>query len=302
MRIAVIGGNGFIGHHVLHHLKTAGADLSVMDITAPPDEYSDLNWHIGDLSDRELFGRAVAGCDQVIFLAGASLPGLANEDLAAEIGGHVQASVRAAEICHAQGVKRFVFASSGGTVYGDSSADPLAEDAPTNPRNAYGVSKLAIEHYLRLIATLRGMQTVALRISNPYGEGQRARRGQGFIAAAMQHAVSGEVMPIWGDGSVERDFIHVSDVARAFVAACAAEAPPAIVNIGSGRAISLLHMLERIEAALGRPVPVTFTPGRVIDVKRNVLDINRAAQALKWTPQVGLDEGLARTANWWLSV
>lgn len=298
-RVLVVGGNGFIGKHVLRHLIAASADVAVMDVTAPSSEFERLDWIIGSLNDIPLFASAVTDCDQVIFLANSSLPGSANEDLSSEVEAHVRNSVKAAEISQSHGVKRFIFASSGGTVYGMDSQSPLNEDAPTIPRNAYGVSKLAIEHYLRIIGQRGRMETVSLRISNPYGEGQRAYRAQGFIAAAMQHAMSGKTLPLWGDGSVERDFIHVSDVARAFVATCTAEDPPATVNIGSGEAVSLLEILERVETSLGRPVTVAFEPARTIDVKRNVLDITRARQALGWTPQVELQDGLKRTAAWW---
>ncbi|MCV2891180.1 NAD-dependent epimerase/dehydratase family protein [Ruegeria aquimaris] len=295
----VVGGNGFIGRHVLHALMTAGAEVAVMDVTGPDQTFSRLDWVTGSLTDHPLFASAVAGCDQVIFLANSSLPGSANNDLSSEVEAHVKVSVKAAEICHSHGVRRFVFASSGGTVYGVNSDDPITENTQTVPRNAYGVSKLAIEHYLRVIGALRGMETVSLRISNPYGEGQRAHRNQGFIAAAMAHAMSGKTLPIWGDGNVERDFLHVSDVARAFVAACSAEAPPGTINIGSGQATSLLQVLERIEAALGCKVPVAFEAGRAIDVKRNVLDIKRARETLGWAPEVSMEAGLVRTAAWW---
>lgn len=299
-RILVVGGNGFIGRHVLRHLTAANADVVVMDVMAPPMEFEGLDWVTGSLSDFSLFASAVAGCDQVIFLANSSLPGSANQDLSSEVEAHVRVSVKAAEICHSHGIKRFIFASSGGTVYGIDSQSPLSEDAPTIPRNAYGVSKLAIEHYLRIINQRREMETVSLRISNPYGEGQRAHRAQGFIAATMQHAMSRKTLPIWGDGSVERDFIHVSDVAQAFVRACASAAPSDTINIGSGQATSLLQVLRRIETALDRPVPVAFEASRNIDVKRNVLDIARARQTLNWAPQIELKDGLDRTAAWWL--
>lgn len=298
-RVLVVGGNGFIGRHVARALLAAGAEVAIMDMAPGPEEFSRLDQVIGSIADATLFASAVSGCDAVVFLANSSLPGSANTDLAAEVQSHVQISVKAAEICQGLGVKRFVFASSGGTVYGYSSDRPLSEDMPTHPRNAYGVSKLAIEHYLRIIGTRGAMETVSLRVSNPYGEGQRALRNQGFIAAAMQHALTGRTLPIWGDGSVERDFLHVSDVARAFVAAVAAEAPPDVVNIGSGQAVSLLQALERIEAVLGTKVPVAFEAGRSIDVARNVLDIGRAAKVLGWQPAVTMDDGLRRTAAWW---
>jgi len=198
-------------------------------------------------------------------------------------------------------VKRFLFPSSGGTVYGTDPAPgtALREDMATAPRNAYGASKLAIEHYLRLLNGLGRIATVSLRISNAYGEGQRAHRGQGFVAAAIRNALAGAPLEIWGDGSVERDFVHVSDVARAFVMAAHRDDPPPIVNIGSGVAVSLSEIVRRLEDALGQPVPVVHRAGRVVDVKRNVLDISRARATLGWTPEIRLEEGLARTVRWW---
>lgn len=298
-KVLVVGGSGFIGGHVIRALREAGAETVGMDIAPPRGDHLNLPWVVGSVSDPSLFATAVAGCDAVVFLANSSLPNTANFDLAAEVSAHVQVTVKAAEICNDQGVERFVFASSGGTVYGQDSAVPLSEEAETRPRNAYGASKLAIEHYLRLIGVMRAMSTVSLRISNPYGEGQRALRNQGFIAAAMQHALAGTTMPIWGDGSVERDFLHVEDVAAAFVAAIAAESPPPTINIGSGQAVSLRDILARIEAVTGLTVPVAYEPGRAVDVKRNVLDIGRAAEVLGWAPRVSLADGLRRTADWW---
>ena len=109
-------------------------------------------------------------------------------------------------------------------------------------------------------------------------------------------------MPIWGDGTVERDFLHVSDVAQAFLAAIAAETPPNTVNIGSGQAVSLKTVLAETENAIGRKIAVAYDPGRIVDVKRNVLDTQRASETLGWSAKIKLSDGLSRTAEWWKQV
>jgi UDP-glucose 4-epimerase len=143
------------------------------------------------------------------------------------------------------------------------------------------------------------MSTLSLRISNPYGEGQRAVRGQGVVAAAMQHAMTGDVMPIWGDGTIERDFIHVVDVASAFAVAASHRTSLSALNIGSGKGTSIKALLAMVEAAVGRPVRADYRHGRVVDVHRNVLDVEQAFAQLGWRPQIQLQAGLDRTADWW---
>ncbi|MDR5655063.1 NAD-dependent epimerase/dehydratase family protein [Ruixingdingia sedimenti] len=299
-RVMVVGGNGFIGRHVVQHLTQTGVEVLVFDMISQTDRPSNTKQIVGSITDETHFASAVTGCQTVVFLANSSLPGSSPTNLSDEIHAHVHATVKAAELCRAAGVQRFLFASSGGTVYGYSSDAPLSEEMSTHPRNAYGVSKLTIEHYLRILEMQGDMKTVSLRISNPYGEGQRAIRNQGFIAAAMHSAISGQPITIWGDGSVQRDFIHVSDLANAFVAAIACPAPPQVANIGSGQALSLLDVIRMVECCTGRELRVHFEPGRAIDVKRNVLNIRRARETLGWQPRIAIDEGLRSTAKWWM--
>ena len=206
-----------------------------------------------------------------------------------------------AEACADVGVKRFVFTSSGGTVYGPVRTHPRPETESNTPLNAYGVTKLATEHFLRLLSASSTISTSVLRVSNPYGPGQLARRGQGFVAATMNAAHTGTPLEIWGDGSVVRDFIYVGDVADAFAAACRSVNAFDLVNISFGAGASLKDICNGVEAATGRKLNIQYTGGRPADVPTSVLDNSRARDVLNWRPQVSLEDGLKRTAAWWQS-
>lgn len=306
IRVLIMGGGGFIGQWLIRKFLACGAKVRVVDIAARVclggfEENHDFEWIIGNVSDAALVSSAVQMCDVVIFLATSSLPASANTDLSAEIASHVHSTVKVAEICNSQRVKRFIFASSGGTVYGVDSTKPLTEDSPTLPRNAYGVSKLAIEHYLRVLGSLREMRTLSLRIANPYGEGQVASRGQGFIAAAMERAFSGEPLRIWGDGSVIRDFVYVGNVADAFTRASLYNGTAPVLNVGSGVGYSLLQIIDKVAAATGKKINLEMIHGRQIDAVRNVLDVRAAYSELSWAPSTAIEQGLAATAAWWAS-
>lgn len=302
-RACILGAAGFIGRHVVAECLARDWLVTAVDIveglSAGLQSNNRLTFRQGRLTDENFVRDAVAGADAVVCLAPSSLPARSNDDLAGEIDSHVRVTVRIAELAHAAGVRNFVFASSGGTVYGIDSPHPISEDAPTRPRNAYGVSKLAIEHYLRILRDLRGMRTISLRISNPYGAGQNAGSGQGFIAMAMRRAFAGEPLVIWGDGSTVRDFLYVRDLARAVVAACDYLGDASVINIGSGLGYSLREVAEKVERVSGRKLTLRYEPKRAIDVAKNVLDISLAFQELGWRPTTPLDDGLRRTAEWW---
>lgn len=304
-RVLVIGAAGFIGQHTVRALLSRELPVMAMDInTLPSGSFEDethLCWASGPADDRFALAAALKSCSRVIYLVSGSLPATANSHLAHEVQHHVAEALGVAEFCEAHGVQSFIFASSGGTVYGVDSDHPIPETAANIPRNAYGVSKLAIEHYLRLIGTMRSMRTLSLRISNPYGVGQVARRAQGFVAAAMHSAWSGETLPIWGDGSVVRDYIFVRDVADAMVKALDYTGGSHVINIGSGRGYSQMDILRGIEEVSGRKIPVEFNPSRSIDVKSNVLCVDRASEELNWQPNVDLLDGLETTWAWWQS-
>ncbi|MEM9010555.1 MAG: NAD-dependent epimerase/dehydratase family protein [Pseudomonadota bacterium] len=299
-RVAVIGASGFIGQHVVAALLEAGAEVAGFDralaVCPPHARYTHLQGDAGNPTD---VAPALAGADAAICLAPSSLPVTANADFAAEVAGHLAPTIRLAELALAAGCRRFVYASSGGTVYGAPGPGPLAETAATLPQSAYGVTKLAMEHYLRVLGELRGLSALSLRVSNPYGPGQIAAQGQGLVAMAMKRAFEGAPMVIWGDGSVVRDFVYIGDVARAYAVAAAPSGPVGAINVGSGSGLRLIDIAKAVEAAAERPLDLRFTEGRAIDVAANVLDISRAEKLLGWRPTTMLEDGLRQTAAWW---
>lgn len=300
-KVLVIGASGFLGRNLMRRLSEANFDVSALDLFAA-EGFDHVNWTVGAAGDETIVASAMSGCETVFYLASSSLPASANANMAAEILQHVAVVVKAAEIAKSMGVKKFVFASSGGTVYGIDSDEPIKEVDQTRPRNAYGVSKLAIENYLLVLSHLFEIQTISLRISNPYGQYQKANHGQGFVAAAMSAAFKSQPLTIWGDGSVIRDFVYVDDVAEAFIKAHEYSGHSTCFNIGSGVGRSLLEIVELVEEKSGKKIKVEFSPGRKVDASKCILDINRASQLLNWSPKCGLAAGVTRTADWWRSM
>lgn len=299
VRCAVLGAGGFIGTNLCRHLAGEGAPVRAFGRSQRfPGALGGMPWITGTLRDENALARAVEGCDVVFHLISGSTPATANENMVRDLDDNVVGSLRLLELCRAGGIGRVVFVSSGGTVYGAPGSLPIPETAPTHPICAYGVSKLMIEKYLTLYSHLHGIDHRVLRVSNPFGPYQIARKAQGVVAAFLSKAMNDEPIELWGDGQSVRDYIYIDDVCTALTRAARHTGPGRLFNIGSGIGRNLLQIIEDIERVVGRPLAVKRLPARHVDVPANVLDISAARDDLGWAPEVEWMEGLRLSRDW----
>ena len=296
----VLGGAGFIGSHLAEALLQAGHRVRIFDrphLDRLPDFLRRREFEVftGDFLNPRALTPALEGSEIVFHLVSTTLPKTSNDNPVYDVESNVVGSLRLLELCRSQGVRKVVFASSGGTVYGVPRSVPIDESHPTDPICSYGIHKLMIEKYLQLNQRVHGLDYCVVRPPNLYGPRQRLDIAQGAVAVFLDRALRGKPIQVWGDGSVTRDYLYVEDAAEALVKAAAFEGEPKVFNIGSGVGTTLKQLIKEIEALLGRPVPVEYTAARTLDVPANVLDASLARRLLGWTPRTSLAEGLRRT-------
>ena len=252
-----------------------------------------VSWHSADLGTQNA-APALAGADFVFHLASSTYPSTSNVDTAFDLESNLIGTVRMLHSLQEHAVKRIVFVSSGGTVYGIPQRIPIPESHPTDPICSYGIHKLAVEKYLHLHRFVHQLDSIVLRVSNLYGEYQSLDRPLGAVSHFVHRAVKGMPIEIWGDGSICRDFIHVDDVVDGLLLAMTYRGPEHTFNIGSGRSVSLNELQHLIGKRLNKNVIVNYMPARSFDVHENVLDIERARKELEWRPSIELETGLDR--------
>ncbi|HIN65547.1 MAG TPA: NAD-dependent epimerase/dehydratase family protein, partial [Candidatus Obscuribacterales bacterium] len=295
--------NGFIGCHLVDQLLLQGHSVRVLDrypsrFREAPKEVESLS---GDLGNHGEVAAAVEGIDWVFHLAYTTVPQTSNEDPIYDIKSNLEDSVQLFQACRNSNVKKVVFISSGGTIYGVPKAIPIPEDHTTEPICSYGITKLAIEKYLYLFYSQWGQDYAVLRFSNPYGVLQNPHAKQGAIGVFLGAVAENKPISIFGDGEVVRDYVYVTDAAKALILAAEYQAgrnDPRVFNIGAGRGYSLNEIVAEIKKNIDRPVNVNYTPARAVDVPANVLDIKLAQKHLNWTPEIELAAGLRQTWEW----
>jgi len=296
----VLGAGGFIGINLCEGLRHAGATVHGYGRrSAFPHALAGVRMTVADLADTAALAAALAGVDVVFHLLGGSFPARAEANPAEDLRGHAAASLDLMTLCRDCGVRQVVFVSSGGTVYGVPQHMPIREDHPTDPISAYGIHQLLVEKHLGLLTHRHGLQTVVLRVANPFGPYQLPGRGQGLIATLIARRLSGRPVDIWGDGMVIRDFFHVADLVDAALAAAAYGGRERVLNVGSGIGRSVRDVVGAIDAMLGlEGAEVVHRAGRAVDVPINVLDIGRIRRVLGWAPRMDWLKGLRDTADW----
>lgn len=307
MKCLILGGGGFLGSHLSESLLAQGHTIRIFDrpnlfrFKLFQDNRS-AEWIEGDFINREHIANAVIGCDIIYHLVSTTLPRSSNENPTYDIETNVIGTLHLLDAARKNGIRKVIFVSSGGTVYGPPQSLPIRESHPTEPVCSYGIGKLAIEKYLALYKHLHNLDYCVLRLANPFGERQRISAAQGAVVVFLHKALRNETIEIWGDGSVVRDYIYVSDAISALVKAINYDGGDRVINIGGGKGQSLNEIINAIEIMLRTPVKRAYFPSRAFDVPVNVLDISKARELLNWKPQVPFSEGLSRTAHWLKSV
>lgn len=300
MRALITGGLGFIGSHLVNELLAKGWEVVIFDrarnpFFAPPEPASFVE---AELDNRGALSAALQGVDVVFHLAWTGESLASSQDMRTHVELNFLPSLRLFELCEDAGVKRIVFFSSGGTVYGKAAWLPIPENHPRRPISPYGLTKSTVEGFLELHGDLLGIDYVILRPSVPFGERQNPAGVQGAVAVFMGHALRREPIVIWGDGSVVRDYFYIGDLARACVLAAETPTGRQAFNLGGGVGITMNQLVEKIRAVTGREIEVVYQEGRSFDVPELVLDISRAEEELGWRPEVSLEVGLERTWKW----
>lgn len=297
LRALVLGGCGFIGSHLVDELVAAGQRVTVFDRSIQPAEcdWQGVRHFRHELADTARLRQALLDTDLVYHLAGHAVPQTSQLDPLADIEDNLIGTVGLLDAMRTTACRRIVYFSSGGTVYGEASAESIDESHPLRPVSAHGAMKLAIENYLGMYQRSHGIQPIVLRVANAYGPRQGKTGLQGFIGTCLYALLRHEALDIWGDGHTVRDYIHVSDVVRLARLAGESVQRTGTFNVGSGSGISLNDLVALIERIVGRTMLTRCHPPRAFDARHIVLRNEHAAETFGWSPRVPLEQGIQQT-------
>ncbi len=296
---AVTGAGGFIGGAVCRAVIAAGGRVVGLG-RGSVAAHSALRHVPGLIEDTDALARELRSVDVLIHAAGRGTPAAVDRLDGPVAAAELRLTAQVLEAAMQAGVRKVVVVSSGGTVYGNTNElSCVPEHHAVRPISRYGAVKAMTEQMALSLARGGLLDCVVARVANPYGPGQMNLRGQGLVATLIEQLLRGRTIPIWGDGSVVRDYIYVDDVARGLVAAAGLPAGSAC-NVSSGIGRSVNQVIADVAAALGRTAQTEMIP-RDGGVQRNVLSHALLSEQTGWRPVVAWPEGLRQTADWWLA-
>lgn len=307
MNVLLTGGAGFIGSHVAEQLLDAGHRVTIVDdlstgkLANVPAGATFIELDIR--SDEAARLVRLGGFDALLHFAAQPHVGFSVREPILDASINVTGFVNLLSAIPGGTIQKVVLASSGGVIYGPVASPPITEDCPAEPTSPYGVAKLAAEHYLRVLGAAAGIKSIALRFANVYGPRQDPGGEGRVLAIFLEQGAAGLPFTILGDGNQTRDFVHVTDAARATTLALetslntAEPTATAVLNIGTGRETSVRELAELVARALGVESRLEKRPFRAGDLLRNALDSSRADALLGWRPRITLEEGVKSLAK-----
>jgi len=300
-KILVTGGAGFIGSHLVDKLIEKGHQVVVVDNLATGKK-ENLNhkakFYEVDICDSKISQIFEEEKPEVIFHFAAQIDVRKSiKDPIENAKVNILGALNILENCRKISVKKFIFASSGGAIYGDTDVIPTPETHPENPESPYGIAKLTVEKYLNFYKKTFGLNYIVLRIANVYGPRQDSKGEGGVIAIFCDKMLKDEQPTINGDGEQARDFVYVDDALESALLGMESE-KSGVYNIGTGKETSINEIFRRIKELTNSNCKEVYGPAKQGEQKRNCLDYSKAKEKLNWQPKYDLEEGLKETIKW----
>lgn len=303
MRILVTGGAGFIGSHIVDALIDRGHRVTVLDDLSSGQE-ENLNRRAkfikGDVGSQKklesVFKRVEP--EAIFHLAGQINVRASVENPVLDAECNLLGSLRLMEMAARTGVKKFIFSSTGGAMFGDESSYPASEEEPITPLSPYGLAKAGVEEYLKFYSRERNLPSIVLRYGNVYGPRQNPHGEAGVIAIFVSSMLDNRAPTVNGDGTQTRDYVYVGDVVKANLAALDSEIQDGLFHIGTGQETSVNTIFSLVNGQFGHAFTAANGPAKAGEVKRSALNAAKAEKLLGWKPEVALPEGIAATVTW----
>ncbi len=309
MNILILGAGGFIGTNLtIKYCSQKKHKIIAFDLK---EEYlknikkvcqNNVTYLCGDYTENT-FDDIVKNVDVVYHLVSTTTPATSNKSIENDFSENVIMTIKLLEACARHKVKKVVFISSGGAVYGSDLSVPLKENASGNPISSYGIQKITIEKLLYLYNYLYGLDYRVIRLANPYGPFQRPNGKLGVITTFIDDIIKGKTVTVYGNGEVVRDFIYIEDAIDAIVNICAEkkntdENEHKIFNVGSGKGLSINEVIKTVEMVFDKKVKVEYIEGRKSDVPVNYLDISLYESIYGKLVKTSLEEGIIKTKEY----
>lgn len=303
MRTVIFGAAGFIGTNLAIRLsKEQTCEIVVIDkcedyfSTLKTLSLSNVTYKVAEFGMNTNFDDLLECGDTVFHLVSTTVPTTSNQHIQEELLANVVVSSKLFDACVRKRVKKVVFISSGGTVYGKEVNCPLGENTPTNPISSYGIQKVTIEKLLYLYNYMYGLDYRVIRLANPYGPYQRPNGILGAVTTFTYKALCKEPITVFGDGTVVRDYIYIDDAINGIMTITKNDSKYRTFNLGCGKGTSINELLDTIKDTLGVEISIQYKESRKVDVPINYLDISRYEKTYGHLNPVALCDGIKRTA------
>ncbi len=309
-KIAIIGGNGFIGSNLSNYFLKRNMEVKVLDKFINKDKidntkHLNVKFIKSDITNTSELINNIGDYENIIWLVHTSVPSNSMLDLTGDLFANLDPLVRfLIRIKDTPNIERFVFLSSGGTIYGNpEKPTPIAENHSINPISNYGITKYTQEKYINLLLNQSQIQTFIIRPSNVYGPNQNLNKPQGIIGHAFKAANNGHPINLFNNGQIVRDFLFVDDLSEAIFQCLNSNYKASVesYNIGSEIGVSIKEIIDQIEKVSKQNLKIVLKPARPFDCNYNVLDCSKFKSIYDWESQTTIKKGIQTVYNWLLN-